>query len=54
MPVAREHRKEPFERAPIPVDLAVVCLWLVFGLLPTLVLALRFGTEVGEALAMAG
>jgi hypothetical protein len=43
------------ERAPIPVDLAGVCLWSVLGLLLSmLVVALGFGAEIGQALAMAG
>ena len=43
------------ERAPVPVDLAVLCLWSVLGLLLSmLVVALGFGAEIGQALAIAG
>jgi len=42
-------------RSSILVDLEVVCLWSVLGLLPTMLLvALGFGAEIGQALAMAG
>ena len=42
-------------QVPIPVGLAVVCLWSALGLLLSmLVLASGFGAEIGEALAMAG
>ncbi len=42
-------------QAPIPVGLAVVCLWSALGfLLSMLVLASGFGAEIGEALALAG
>jgi hypothetical protein len=34
-------------------ELAVVCLWSVVGLLLTM-LALGFGAEIGQALAVAG
>jgi len=37
----------------IPVDFGVVCLWTAFGLAMT-ALAVSFGVEVGQALAVAG
>jgi hypothetical protein len=56
MPMISEATGRSFlERPPILVDLEVVCLWSVLGLLPTmLLLALGFGAEIGQALAMAG
>ena len=38
-----------------PIDLAVVCLWSFAGVLvAALLLALGFGVEIGQALALAG
>jgi hypothetical protein len=43
------------ERENFPVNLVVVCLWSIVGLLLTaLVLALGFGVEMSQALAVAG
>ena len=42
------------QAAGIPVDLIFVCLWAAFGIAATLVFALGFGVDVGEALAVAG
>ena len=56
MPMISEAIGRSFlERPSILVDLDVVCLWSVLGLLPTMLLvALGFGAEIGQALAMAG
>jgi hypothetical protein len=48
-------RRRQHQRAPIPVDLAAVCLWSALGLsLSVLVLASSFGAEIGQVLAKAG
>jgi hypothetical protein len=55
MPMISEAIGRSFlERPSILVDLEVVCLWSVLGLLPTMLLALGFGAEIGQALATAG
>jgi hypothetical protein len=43
------------QRASIPIDLIVVCLWSTLGLVVTAALfTLGFGAEFGQALAIAG
>jgi hypothetical protein len=43
------------ERATVPIDLVVVCLWSALGLVLTaLALTLGFGVEIGQMVAMAG
>lgn len=43
------------ERATVPAELEVVCLWSVLGLLLTMIaFALGFGAQIGQALAMPG
>ncbi len=52
MSISQAIGRDLLERAPIPVDL---CLWSALGLLLSMsVLALGFGPEIGQALAMAG
>jgi hypothetical protein len=41
-------------RAPIPVDLQVVCLWSALGLVLSMLALADFGAEIGQALAVAG
>jgi hypothetical protein len=43
------------QRAALPIDFRIVCLWATLGLVLTaLTVTLGFGAEVAQALALAG